>query len=1002
MEQTIQLENDAIVICSLLDGDTWESLNVFVGTCLGAIDHYQPASQHSDRIVRTFVGNNGMPFAIRLHRNLLFSVGDDRSLRVWSIRDGVQLFEKYGHGARPFAMELGAAQQLIFTAGMDDYCCVWRWIECTTDGGSAEISDLQLERRIDLCGGSIGTIRAICPYRCSTTDEETINLLFASERGALAAISFSTPSKNIEQMGWNFNAMVQQLGKAQAFAISASPVRLDGGKLLMFLDGKRHLRLFPIYVKQPLIESKYSDFINDKFLCEQNDDEQFRPDLFAYSQHLNILAVCTQREIFLFRVFQFAHLHAARWEGEFVQTIWIQPVQHCLLLTVEANGEMNLYNISSSDGICFDQHDESELCSSQWLTYRHYGKFFLQSNNNNNKGLPYIQCNLLIKRPNDVDVDDILLLGTRSGAILAYSLGVEDGQCLFVLREAHATYTVTALHLASFHEAEGALYGELHSLGRDGTLRKWKICIGNNKQKEAHITMCLISVCRLHFEWPCAFVGANSNPRKLFIGGFQSNDFVLMDAQTNSIVSRLHCGGGNRRWQLLISKRKTTQSNAEKLAEVGAEFCFAFTQKSILNCVPFTPMDVTLIRPASHSDNIVALADVVFSERNFLQCQNATINQQQQRFILSGSHDRRIVCSQLHDGTSSSGIPVLKPVCSQQMHRSSVETICVMPMTDGKAPANGIFVLSGGGRSEMVCYRMMAQTEGILHAATLDFLFSCQLSANGSANDDQDQDTRLLQICAINSRTVLVLCSDGTIRLIHLNFCMRSISEVACHRINSLAMFIKMELVVHHNADVHSEAARNVAAFAISTDGHLHTFCIDPDKTTGRIRKITQLHEPFAVERCGLSALASQTAHDNNCLLFVGSESGRLSVIKFHWTSAKMHMETTSVGWHASTVTGIQTSKIDCDCHHEYRIRVASVALDCRLCLGLFDESKNQFFTQRQIPLSISDPATLLLLAPTDDDGQEFGKKDQDARTGLPFACLISGAGLQLINDKIG
>ncbi|CAK5082043.1 unnamed protein product [Meloidogyne enterolobii] len=37
----------------------------------------------------------GMPFAIRLHRDWLFSVGDDRSLRVW-IMHGLQIFENMG------------------------------------------------------------------------------------------------------------------------------------------------------------------------------------------------------------------------------------------------------------------------------------------------------------------------------------------------------------------------------------------------------------------------------------------------------------------------------------------------------------------------------------------------------------------------------------------------------------------------------------------------------------------------------------------------------------------------------------------------------------------------------------------------------------------------------------------------------------------------------------------------------------------------------------------
>src|SRR5687767_13225395 len=42
---------------SLLDGESWEQLRVFVGTCLGPVHLFAPA-QNGGRIVRTFHGNN--------------------------------------------------------------------------------------------------------------------------------------------------------------------------------------------------------------------------------------------------------------------------------------------------------------------------------------------------------------------------------------------------------------------------------------------------------------------------------------------------------------------------------------------------------------------------------------------------------------------------------------------------------------------------------------------------------------------------------------------------------------------------------------------------------------------------------------------------------------------------------------------------------------------------------------------------------------------------------
>ncbi|CAK5032418.1 unnamed protein product [Meloidogyne enterolobii] len=67
-----------------------------------------------------------MPFAIRRHRDWLFSVGDDRALRVWTM-DGLKIGEIYGHGARPFVLELFEREKMAFTGGVDEYLNIWRW-----------------------------------------------------------------------------------------------------------------------------------------------------------------------------------------------------------------------------------------------------------------------------------------------------------------------------------------------------------------------------------------------------------------------------------------------------------------------------------------------------------------------------------------------------------------------------------------------------------------------------------------------------------------------------------------------------------------------------------------------------------------------------------------------------------------------------------------------------------------------------------------------------------
>ncbi|CAK5087445.1 unnamed protein product [Meloidogyne enterolobii] len=46
-----------VLTCSLLDGNSWESLQIFAGTSLGHINQFWP-SKNGVEILRTFEGNN--------------------------------------------------------------------------------------------------------------------------------------------------------------------------------------------------------------------------------------------------------------------------------------------------------------------------------------------------------------------------------------------------------------------------------------------------------------------------------------------------------------------------------------------------------------------------------------------------------------------------------------------------------------------------------------------------------------------------------------------------------------------------------------------------------------------------------------------------------------------------------------------------------------------------------------------------------------------------------
>ncbi|CAK5074145.1 unnamed protein product [Meloidogyne enterolobii] len=146
----------------------------------------------------------------------------------------------------------------------------------------------------------------------------------------------------------------------------------------------------------------------------------------------------------------------------------------------------------------------------------------------------------------------------------------------------------------------------------------------------------------------------------------------MFDETTNSIACRKYLmGGGKRLWQLWTGT----------FLENDDELCLFYAQKGSFFCDILKPLFLNFVKAIPHSENITALDFFIKDEKNF--------------FILSGSLDRRIVCSNFNEDQE------FKINSSVQMHRSSVETICVLQEN------SNFLVLSGGGRSELFCWELI-------------------------------------------------------------------------------------------------------------------------------------------------------------------------------------------------------------------------------------------------------------------------------------------------------
>uniref|UniRef100_A0A8R1IF81 N-terminal E2 ubiquitin-conjugating enzyme n=1 Tax=Caenorhabditis japonica TaxID=281687 RepID=A0A8R1IF81_CAEJA len=82
VEQTLQCNYFATSICSLILGETVEELQVFFGSVIGDLVDWKPLLEETP-MQRN--GHKGMIFAIASCNSRLFTISDDRTIRMWSV-----------------------------------------------------------------------------------------------------------------------------------------------------------------------------------------------------------------------------------------------------------------------------------------------------------------------------------------------------------------------------------------------------------------------------------------------------------------------------------------------------------------------------------------------------------------------------------------------------------------------------------------------------------------------------------------------------------------------------------------------------------------------------------------------------------------------------------------------------------------------------------------------------------------------------------------------------
>ncbi|KAF1769627.1 hypothetical protein GCK72_001444 [Caenorhabditis remanei] len=126
IESTIQCDYFATSICSLIHGDSVASCHVFFGSVIGDLIDWKP---NKDKKLVMRKGHKGMIFSIVTDETRIFTISDDRTVRMWLIsdREGGPICTVFGHTARPFAISIDTVHFTIYTGGIEQTLFCWKY-----------------------------------------------------------------------------------------------------------------------------------------------------------------------------------------------------------------------------------------------------------------------------------------------------------------------------------------------------------------------------------------------------------------------------------------------------------------------------------------------------------------------------------------------------------------------------------------------------------------------------------------------------------------------------------------------------------------------------------------------------------------------------------------------------------------------------------------------------------------------------------------------------------
>uniref|UniRef100_A0A915JH67 tRNA (34-2'-O)-methyltransferase regulator WDR6 n=1 Tax=Romanomermis culicivorax TaxID=13658 RepID=A0A915JH67_ROMCU len=189
LENSFQCEENCLIYSGLIDGDSLQNSKFVSGTIYNEILIWRA---EGGQILHRLRGHKGVIFDLTLHDQILYSVSDDRTCKIWFWPGGQIRGTLYGHEARIWGVKR-VDENRVLTCGEDSRIILWDSKECkilknwNPNRGSIRRIEFLTKFNLFICGTDYGSLFS-CKAATVCFKNDQLDVICITKDGTLLEI----------------------------------------------------------------------------------------------------------------------------------------------------------------------------------------------------------------------------------------------------------------------------------------------------------------------------------------------------------------------------------------------------------------------------------------------------------------------------------------------------------------------------------------------------------------------------------------------------------------------------------------------------------------------------------------------------------------------------------------------------------------------------------------------------------------------------------------------